>query len=111
MTIDSLATGTVRSARTIEKWTFFEPRSTVSATCVPALPWISLEPKEAGRLASEVEPTATITSARWMPAFAAGEPGNTSTTCSPRGCTTTSIPIPLRCGLVSFMNALYEVGS
>ncbi len=52
------------SARTIENLIFLVPRSTVSSTRVPALPWISFEPKLAGWLASEVDPTATITSAR-----------------------------------------------
>ena len=70
-------------------------------TRVPAFPLISFEPKLAGRLASEVAPTATITSPRWSPAFAAGDPGNTSSTSSPRDSPWTSTPIPLRCGLSS----------
>ena len=89
------------SARTSVTGCVCFPCKIVSVTRVPARPLISCEPKFAGRLASDVVPTATITSPRWSPALAAGDPGNTSSTSSPRDSACTSTPIPLRCGLSS----------
>ena len=94
-----LETGTTRFARVTVIVRFSEPRITVSVTLLPASPRISLEPKSADLLASESEPTATITSPRLSPAFDAGESSNTSTTRRPLFSFWTSIPIPLRCGL------------
>ena len=58
--------------------------------------------KSTERLASEVDPTSTITSPRARPALAAGESWNTSWTSRPWDSTLMSIPIPLRCGLSWF---------
>jgi hypothetical protein len=46
----------------------------VRVTLVPARPLISDAEKSTERLASEVEPTSTMTSPRASPAFSAGEP-------------------------------------
>ena len=106
-----VATGTTSFARTIDTtWTRW-PLRTVSTTWVPARPRIRREAKSAERSDSDVEPTLTIRSPCTRPARAAGECGNTTTTLSPAGSGTTSIPTPLRCGLDWFRNERYAVGS
>ncbi len=94
-----LATGTVMSARTIDTIRVWWPDWTVSVTRVPARPLISAAEKFADRLASEVDPTCVITSPRFRPALAAGEPWKTPTTSRPWGSVCTSIPMPRQMGI------------
>ena len=71
---------------------------TVSVTCVPARPLISREAKSrSGRRATSGRPGRSGRR-RAGPARPPASPGTPSTTRSPSGSGSTSIPIPLRCG-------------